>query len=299
MSLIPPERNLSILSSPSHADQDGGLVCLREILEVEGLARADADAGEFGADVLALRVGRDELKCCVEILEEVVFDPRGCGREEIDLRRGRGRGLFEKRGERLYLISRLHLDDVRHVCRIEELSPISGERERRSRVKDFLDARGGLAFPVWTDDEIVAWLASRGAAADVAIVVDIAVAEHDRVIALLFHRRHREHYRLSAQVQPDKRVRRVTVWRDNGRVLVGKDAGFVFDLVEGRLELGVAFIHGVLVHHRVVHNDGQTVDKALLGYRFGVFEAGGCRSAASVFLFTACHKGCCEDAEQR
>jgi hypothetical protein len=49
-------------------------VCFREIFELEGLAGADADGGEFGTDVFGFRVRRDELESCVEILEEVVLD---------------------------------------------------------------------------------------------------------------------------------------------------------------------------------------------------------------------------------
>ena len=73
----------------------------RKILELEGLARTDADTGEFGADVFALRVRRDELEGSVQILEEVRLDPRSSCWEEIDLRRGWRRGLLEERGKRL------------------------------------------------------------------------------------------------------------------------------------------------------------------------------------------------------
>ena len=97
---------------------------------------------------------------------------------------------------------------------------------------------GGVSpFQSGPDDHVIAGLASGGAAADVAVVVGVAVAEHDRVVALLVHGRHGEHDRLGAQVHPHERIRRVAVRRDDGRVFVGEDAGFVLDLIERRLVL--------------------------------------------------------------
>src|SRR5260370_9388708 len=81
-----------------HGQQYGGFMFQGEILELKGLARPDADTGESGPDILVLRRQWNELEGYVEILEEVCLDLRIGGREEIDLRRSRRRGLFEKRG---------------------------------------------------------------------------------------------------------------------------------------------------------------------------------------------------------
>src|ERR1700733_927332 len=118
MSLVPAVRNLATLSSPSFMPTNTAALCASErIFELEGLAGADTYGGEFGTDVFGFRIQRDELEGCVEILEEVVLDSGVVGGKKIDLRWGRRRGLLEKRGERLDLISILHLDHVRHVCR--------------------------------------------------------------------------------------------------------------------------------------------------------------------------------------
>ena len=241
----------------------------REILELKGLARSDADAGEFGPDILVLWRRWHELEGGVEILVEVLLYARSRGRDEIDLRRSRRRGLLEERGKRLHLVSRLHLLHVRHVRGIEELGTKKGERERCRRGKHFLDSRRRFAFPVGTNDEIVAGVVPRRTTADVAIVVGIAVDQLHRVVALFFHGRHRNHHRLRAQIQPDHRVRCVAVWRDDRRVLRGGDAMLVVDLVEGCLELAGLRVHRELIHHRIIHHEWQTVDEAFLGDGFG------------------------------
>ena len=79
-----------------HAEQDGGLVFQGEILEVEGLARADADAGELGADFLLLRPGGRELEGEVEVVKEVRLRDFLVALREIDLRRGGGAGCLRK-----------------------------------------------------------------------------------------------------------------------------------------------------------------------------------------------------------
>src|SRR5205823_7542768 len=96
----------------------------REVFEVESLARSDTNAGESGADLLVFRRWWDELEGSVQILVEVFLDSLGGSREEIDLWRGRRRGLFEETGKRLDFVAGLHLFHIRHVGRIEELGPI-------------------------------------------------------------------------------------------------------------------------------------------------------------------------------
>src|SRR6266496_5071301 len=149
----------------------------REILEVESLTRSNANAGESGADLLVFRRWWDELEGSVQILVEVFLDPRSSGRDEIDLRRGRQRGLLEERGERLRFVTRLHLFHVRHVFGIKELGPEKVEREGSRRGKDLLDPGGRLAFPIRAHHKIVTWLVAGGPAADVTIVIGIAIDE--------------------------------------------------------------------------------------------------------------------------
>ena len=129
----------------------------------------------------------------------------------------------------------------------------------------FLMPGGRLALPVRADHHVVAGLAAGGAAADVAVIVGVAVEELHRVVALRVHRRDRKDDRLRAQVHPEQRIGRVAVRRDDGRVLVGGDVGLVLDLIERRLELPRIAVDGVFVHHAVVHHDRQAVDEACLG----------------------------------
>ena len=223
---MPVARNLSTLSSPSFIASRTAALCSSErSLNSNVLPGPMPMRRQPGADLLVLRRLGHELQRGVEILVEVLLDPRRRGREEIDLRRGGRRGLLEERGERLRLVARLHLLHVRHVLGIEELRAEEGERERRGRAEDLLDARRRLAFPVGADDEVVAGLEARRAAADVAVVVGVAVDQLHGVVALLRHRRHRDHHRLRAQVEPEHRIRRVAVRRDDRRVLVGERRG--------------------------------------------------------------------------
>src|SRR5258708_3987497 len=170
----------------------------REVFECESLARSDTNAGKSGGDLIVFRRWWDDLEGSVQILVEVFLDSLGGSRDEIDLWRGRRRGLLEERGERLRLVSRLNFLHVRHVPGIKELSAEKGEGEGGRRGKDFLDPRRHLAFPAGANHEIVAGIVAGGPAADVTIVVGIAIDELDRVVALFFHRWHRDHHRLRA-----------------------------------------------------------------------------------------------------
>ena len=110
-----------------HAEHESVLLFWRELLEIEGLARPDTDAGECGPDLFLFRRWWNELEREREIAEEIFLNALTGGREEIDLRRGRRRGLLEKRGKRLPFVSSLHLLHIRHILRIEELSAIDDE----------------------------------------------------------------------------------------------------------------------------------------------------------------------------
>ena len=161
--------------------------------------------------------------------------------------------------------------------------------ERRGGPEDFCDACGHFALPVRTGDEKVAGVEARRAAADVAVVVRIAVDQLHRVVASLGHRRHRNHHRLRAQVEPEHRIGRVAVGRDDGRVLVGEDPGFVVYRVERRLVLSRVLVDDELVHHRVVHDQRQAVDECLLGDGFGFGDARRRNTFGHVFLFGLCY----------
>ncbi|MNC16000.1 hypothetical protein D3C75_638440 [compost metagenome] len=161
---------------------------------------------------------------------------------------------MEEGGQRLDLVACLHLLDIRHVLGIVELSPNGAHGEGSGRGEDFFDTGRGRAFPIGTDHHVVAWLVAGGTAADVTVVVSVAVDHLHRVVTPLVHCRHRDHHRLRAQVQPDKRVRGVAVRSDDGRVLVGEDARLVLDLVERRLVLRAALVHSIFVHYGVVHD---------------------------------------------
>src|SRR5213592_4576087 len=245
----------------------------REFFEVESLARPDTNAGKSGTQILVFRRWWDELQGSVQILVEVFLDSLSGSRDEIDLWRGRRRGLLEELGKRLRLVARLHLLHVRHVPWIKELSAEKGEGEGGRRGKDFLDPRRHLAFPAGANHEIVARIVAGGPAADVTIVVGIAIDELDRVVALFFHCWHRDHHRLRAQIQPAHRIGRVAVRCDNRRVFGGGDAVLVIDLVEGRLELAGLRVHGKLIHDRVVHDERQAVNESFLGDRLGFRDA--------------------------
>src|SRR6266550_6098218 len=207
----------------------------REVFEVESLARSDTNAGESGADPLVFRRWWHELEGSVQILVEVFLDSLGGSRDEIDLWRGRRRGLLEERGERLRLVSRLNFLYVRHVPGIKELSAEKSEGEGGRRGKDFLDPRRHLAYPAGANHEIVARIVAGGPAADIAIVIGIAIDELDRVVAFFFHCWYRDHHRLRAKIHPDHRIRRVTIRRDDRGVFGGGDAVLVIDLVVGAL----------------------------------------------------------------
>ncbi|MCY1441899.1 hypothetical protein D9M71_582380 [compost metagenome] len=82
-----------------------------------------------------------------------------------------------------------------------------------------------------------------------------------------------DHQRLGAQVGPEKGVRRVAVGGNDGRVSGGRDLMIVVQLVEGGLELAGLGVHREFVHHGVVHDQRQAVDKAFLGDRLGLLQA--------------------------
>ena len=208
---------------------------------------------------------RRELQREVEIVEEVRLHELLVDFREVDGWRGRRRRLLEVAGKRLHLVAGLDLLDVVEVVRVEKLGAISRHRKLRARPEHLFDPGRRRALPVRPDNHVVAGLASRGAGADIAVVVGVAVAEHDRVVALRVHRRDRKNDRLRPQVHPHERIGRVAVRRDDRGVFVGEDVGFVLDLIERRLELPRVTIDGILVHDAVVHHDRQAVDEACLG----------------------------------
>ena len=228
----------------------------------------------FARIALSLGVSGTNCSAASRYSKKFCLDAGGGGRNEIDLRRGGRGGLLQESGKRPRLVAGLNLLDVRHVAGIEELRADKRERERRRRSEDLLDPGGRSAFPVGADHQIVARLGPRGAGADIAEIVGVAVDQLDRVVAVLFDRRHRDDHRFGAQIQPKERVRGVAVRRDDCRILRRGDVVLVVDFVERRLELPRIPVHGELLHHRVVHHERQAVDEAFFGDVLGLQQAG-------------------------
>ncbi len=134
---------------------------------------------------------------------------------------------------------------------------------------------GGVSpCPAGADHHVIARFRASRPAADIAVVEGVAVHQLHGVVTRRGHRRHADDHRLGAQVQPEHGVGRIAVGRNDRRVLPGEHARFVGDLVERRLVLPGIFVHDKLVHRRVIHHDGQAVDKALLGDGAGFLDAG-------------------------
>ncbi|MNN00842.1 hypothetical protein D3C81_1134440 [compost metagenome] len=180
---------------------------------------------------------------------------------------------MEESGQRLDLVTRLHLLDLRHVGRIEQLSADQRQCERGRGAEHLVDAWRCRTLPVGACNQIAPGCAGRGPTADVAVVIGIAVDQLHRVVAFFGDGRHGDHQRLGAQVGPEKGVRRVAVGGNDGRVSGGRDLMIVVQLVEGGLELAGAGVHREFVHHGVVHDQRQAVDKAFLGDRLGLLQA--------------------------
>ncbi len=243
-----------------HAQTYCGLLLRRKIFP---------DARELRTDFLFLRSGRGELQRKVEILKEVRLHEFLIDLREVAGWGRRGRGLFQVSGERLRFVTRLYLDYVRHVVRVEELSAKDHEGELRGGAEDLLDARSRRTLPIGAGDQVVTRVVATGPAADVPVVECVAVAQLYRVVTVLLDCRNRHHDRFGTQVRPQHGIRRVAVGCDDGCVLVCKDASFVVDLIERCFVLAGVLVHAILVHHRVVHHDRQTVDEAFFGDRFG------------------------------
>ena len=152
-------------------------------------------------------------------------------------------------------------------------------------VNTFLIPSWRRSLPVRADNQVVACLGACRAAADVAKVIGIAIDQLDGVVAFLFHRRHRNHQWLGAQVRPEHRVGGIAVRCDHRCVLIGRHAMFVFYLVEGRFKLTGRRVYSELVHHRVVHHQGKAIDEALLGNRLRLLDARRGHTGSDVLLF--------------
>ncbi|MNF98142.1 hypothetical protein D3C84_809950 [compost metagenome] len=170
----------------------------REVLEFEAATGAYADAGQLRPDRLVLSRWRHILQRGRQVLEEVGLDALRGGRHESNLRRSGRRGLMEEGGQRLDLVSRLHLLDIRHVGRIEQLGADQRQCEGRRGTEHLVDARGCRPLPVGTCDQIAPGCAGRGTAADVTVVIGVAVDQLHRVVTFFGDGRHGDHQRLGA-----------------------------------------------------------------------------------------------------
>src|SRR5205823_12517207 len=96
-------------------------------------------------------------------------------------------------------------------------------------VNTFLMPAGASPF-AGPSNHIVAGVIAGRTAADVIVIVSIAVDELYRIIACLFYRWHGQDDRLSAQVQPQDGIECVAVGRDYYCILVSHQARFVENL---------------------------------------------------------------------
>src|SRR5580704_6549793 len=113
--------------------------------------------------------------------------------DEINYGRGLGRGLAEKRGERLHLVACLHLLHMIKVTGVEKLRAITGERQFGLRAKHLVDTLGRFTFPTRTGEQKRPASIAGRAGADVVEVLRVVVDELDAEIAVLFHCWHGEH----------------------------------------------------------------------------------------------------------
>src|SRR5258706_13958735 len=95
----------------------------------------------------------------------------------------------------------------------------------RAGPKQFLDPGRRLAVPVGANYQIIAGFSAGGSTPDVTVVEGVAIAEHDGEIALLFHGGGGQNDRVGAKIRPQNGIRRGSVGGDDGRVLLGEDAG--------------------------------------------------------------------------
>ncbi len=146
---------------------------------------------------------------------------------------GRRWSLLRKR---LRSVSGLHFPDVFDVARVEELRAIQCHCKLSARPKYLADTGRDFTAPVRPDHHIVASVIPCATRAYVTAVVEIVIAQHNRIIALRVNRGNREDNRLRTQIHPDQRAERIVVRQNHGRVLVAKDAAFVLYLVEGCFE---------------------------------------------------------------
>src|SRR6266478_1932743 len=87
-----------------HPQPDFNLVGQRKVLEVKGLAGADADPGEFLANDALFRSTRRELESEVEVVEEILLHQLRIGLGKVDGRGGGRRGLLEIGRQGLHLM---------------------------------------------------------------------------------------------------------------------------------------------------------------------------------------------------
>ena len=162
-------------------------------LKSKVLPGADADARKSGANFLFVLLRRERTAARNRDTRRNSSSRAPCRFLESRPRRGSRRRLLQIGRKRLHLVAGLNLFDVLHVGRVEQLGAISRERELRARPEHLLDAGRRRALPVGPDHHVVAGVTARRAAADVAVIVGVAVAELDRIVALRIDGRDRKH----------------------------------------------------------------------------------------------------------
>ncbi|MNG11284.1 hypothetical protein D3C84_948130 [compost metagenome] len=92
---------------------------------------------------------------------------------------------------------------------------------------------------------------------------------------MFFDGRQGQHHRLGTQIHPDKRVGRVGVGRDEGRVLGGESLCGVADLIERCLEVRALLVDRLGVEGLVHFHHRVAVQISFLGDGPRFFRAGG------------------------
>lgn len=110
-------------------------------------------------------------------------------------------------------------------------------------------------------------------AANIAVVEGVPVYELNGVVALLFHRRHRDDVRLGPQTQAHERIRRIAIRHDDSSVFVGEDAPTMHQLADGAFVLRGRLVHPELVAGCVGHDERESVSIGFFSDRFHFIDS--------------------------
>ena len=137
--------------------------------------------------------------------------------------------------ERLRLLAGLNFDHVGHITGIEQLGAENNYREWRGGMEDLLDMRGRFAFPVGTDDQVVACFGASGAAPHVSVIEGIAHRSIAPSSSVAWEQQELRSPRLGAQVYLHQGIGSIAVRGNDCRIFVGKHPRFVVSVPMGAL----------------------------------------------------------------